>query len=91
MVATIGLHGSASTWVFNVVRELMIASFGENRISAVYTEELGELPSPSVSNEALVKYSEMPARHLRKCRTAGDSRNSANRFWLAAPAYAART
>ena len=56
VVATIGLHGSASTWVFNVVRELMIASFGQNQISAVYTEELGELPSLSQAGQhVLVK------------------------------------
>jgi hypothetical protein len=31
-VATVGLHGSASTWVFNVARELMIDSFGEKAV-----------------------------------------------------------
>ena len=31
LIATIGLHGSASTWVFNVVRELMIDALGESR------------------------------------------------------------
>jgi Sulfotransferase domain len=44
LVATIGLHGSASTWVFNIVRELLIAAKGEPEISCVYTEELGDLP-----------------------------------------------
>lgn len=57
VVATIGLQGSASTWVFNVVRELMIASFGQSQISAVFTEELGQLPSvvSQVGQHVLVK------------------------------------
>ena len=64
VVATIGLHGSASTWVFNVVRELMIASFGENRISAVYTEELGELPSLSQAGQYVLVKSHSGAADL---------------------------
>jgi hypothetical protein len=44
VIGTIGLHGSASTWVFNVVRELMIAAAGEAQVVALYTEELDELP-----------------------------------------------
>ncbi len=44
LVATIGLHASASTWVFNVVRELMIAGLGEAAIVAVYADTLAELP-----------------------------------------------
>ena len=44
-VAAIGLHGSASTWVFNVIRELMIAAIGdEQRILALYADELRQLP-----------------------------------------------
>ena len=45
VVATIGLHGSASTWVFNVVRELMIAALGEAQVMAAYAEEPGEVPA----------------------------------------------
>ena len=45
VVATIGLHASASTWAFNVIRELMIASFGKSQVVALYTEELGQLSS----------------------------------------------
>ncbi len=48
LVATIGLHGSASTWVFNVARELMIATVGEAQVVALYAEEVGELPDQSV-------------------------------------------
>lgn len=44
-VATIGLHGSASTWVFNVVRELLIAAHGDARVLALYAEEVAQLPS----------------------------------------------
>ena len=64
VVATIGLHGSASTWVFNVVRELMIASFGQNQISAVYTEELGELPSLSQAGQHVLVKSHSGAADL---------------------------
>jgi hypothetical protein len=44
LVATIGLHGSASTWVFNVVRELMIAALGETQVLAVYADEVAQIP-----------------------------------------------
>jgi hypothetical protein len=44
VIATVGLHGSASTWVFNVVRELLIASVGEGNVLAVYAERPDELP-----------------------------------------------
>ncbi len=55
VVATIGLHASASTWVFNVVRELMIARFGEISVSALYAETLSELPGePARSDQPLV-------------------------------------
>jgi hypothetical protein len=46
-VATIGLHGSASTWVYNVVRELLIAARGAEQVLAVYAEKLTELPAES--------------------------------------------
>ena len=47
-IATIGLHCSASTWVFNVVRELIIAARGEAGVRALYTEVVADhftLPS----------------------------------------------
>jgi len=44
IVATIGLHGSASTWVFNVCRELMMAAVGENRVETLYTDDGSDLP-----------------------------------------------
>jgi hypothetical protein len=45
LVATIGLHGSASTWVFNVVRELMVASFGANAVFALFADKIDQLPA----------------------------------------------
>jgi hypothetical protein len=43
LVATVGLHGSASTWVFNVVRELMVAGLGAENVLAVYGEDVPHL------------------------------------------------
>ncbi len=42
-VATIGLHGSASTWVFNVVRELMATVVGEDAVLPLFAEGVAEL------------------------------------------------
>jgi hypothetical protein len=47
-IATIGLHGSASTWVFSVVRELLIASSGEGHLVSVYADERHQLPPDHV-------------------------------------------
>jgi hypothetical protein len=44
VIVTVGLHGSASTWVFNVVRELLIASVGEGEVLALYADRASELP-----------------------------------------------
>lgn len=44
MVATVGLHGSASTWVFNIVRELLIAERGECEVLSAYADETERLP-----------------------------------------------
>ncbi len=44
IVATIGMHGSASTWVFNVVRELMIAAIGEIQVVSLYADQREQLP-----------------------------------------------
>ena len=45
VVATVGVHGSASTWVFNVVRELLVEVLGEEAVSAGYAEKIGGLPA----------------------------------------------
>ncbi len=51
IIATIGLHGSASTWVFNVVRELVLASVGENHLQSLVADTVGELPSESIRDQ----------------------------------------
>jgi hypothetical protein len=50
-VVTIGLHGSASTWVFNVVRELLCCTLGEDHVLAVYAEEVHEIPDAATIGE----------------------------------------
>jgi hypothetical protein len=44
LVATIGMHASASTWVFNLVRELIISAVGDDRVLAFYTDKIEEVP-----------------------------------------------
>jgi hypothetical protein len=44
LIATVGLHASASTWVFNVVRELMIAATGETHVMSCYADERAQVP-----------------------------------------------
>ena len=44
LVATIGLHGSASTWVFNVVRELLVDAAGEGGVLAAYADQAADMP-----------------------------------------------
>jgi hypothetical protein len=44
LVATIGLHGSASTWVFNVVREIMTAGLHGQNLLVQYNDEANQLP-----------------------------------------------
>lgn len=44
LVATIGMHASASTWVFNVVRELLIAVVGDAQVLTFYADKLTQLP-----------------------------------------------
>jgi hypothetical protein len=53
-IATIGLHASASTWVFNVVRELMACAVGAERVLATYADEPHEIPGEA----------ELAGRHL---------------------------
>lgn len=48
LIATIGMHASASTWVFNVVRELMIASAGDDQVITLYADKLEQVPDASV-------------------------------------------
>ncbi len=50
-VATIGLHSSASTWVFNVARELLVASYGEDAVQSCYTDD----PPDQIADHLLIK------------------------------------
>jgi hypothetical protein len=54
VVAAIGLHASASTWVFNVVRELMISAAGASSIRACYAEDVAGLPEEDRSRGHLI-------------------------------------
>lgn len=38
------MHASASTWVFNVVRELLVATVGEHQVKALYADERAQVP-----------------------------------------------
>jgi hypothetical protein len=38
------MHASASTWVFNLVRELIISAVGDDRVLAFYTDKIEEVP-----------------------------------------------
>ena len=40
VVSTIGLHGSASTWVFNIARELTVVSTGEAAMGSGFAEQV---------------------------------------------------
>ncbi len=50
LVATVGLHGSASTSLFNIVRELMIEAVGVDEVLALYGEDVSALPAPLASD-----------------------------------------
>jgi hypothetical protein len=46
---TLGLHGSASTWVFNVARELLVATYGPDKVHSCFagkTEDLSDAATP---------------------------------------------
>ena len=43
-VATVGLHGSASTWVFNVARELLLAAYPAGEIIPFYADRIVDIP-----------------------------------------------
>lgn len=43
LVLTLGLHGSASTWTYNVARELMAAAFGTDAVAACFANRLEDL------------------------------------------------
>ena len=43
LTVTLGMHGSASTWVFNVVRELLASELGTGRVASGYAEDARQL------------------------------------------------
>ncbi len=55
LVLTLGLHGSASTWAFNVARELMIAAFGADAVASCFANSPDELlAEPQVPGRRVV-------------------------------------
>ncbi len=74
-VATVGLHGSASTWVFNVVRELMTVALGAENVVAIYGDDV----------RGLLGEHALQGRHLvLKSHHGGEGWDSL--VWLARPA-----
>lgn len=43
VIMTVGLYGSASTWVYNLARELLAARHGEARVHAVYSDTVSKV------------------------------------------------
>lgn len=44
LVCTIGMHGSASTWVFNMVREILTLALGADAVLPFFADKLVHLP-----------------------------------------------
>ena len=66
LIVTAGLHGSASTAVFNIVRELMAQTVGAENLVAVFSEDLSHFPEPlAVEHRHVVlkSHSGSPAWH----------------------------
>lgn len=49
LVLTVGLHASASTWVFNVVRELMVAALGRADVAAGFATTADDVTGAGVA------------------------------------------
>lgn len=43
LVCTVGLHGSASTYLFNVARELLAAALGPDKVLAFFSESVADV------------------------------------------------
>ncbi len=55
VTATLGVYGSASTWVFNVLRELRIAQFGADRVHATFSASVQQvLEDPKARDRHIV-------------------------------------
>ena len=49
LILTVGLHASASTWVFNVVRELMVAAAGPERVAPGFATTAEDIAGAEVA------------------------------------------
>ena len=43
LVLTVGLHGSASTWVFNVAREVLTAAYGADAVAGAFAASAADV------------------------------------------------
>jgi hypothetical protein len=65
VIATVGLHGSGSTWVYNIVRELVIAVAGEPAMIGIYADAMEELPSQQdLADKWIVVKSHHGSQHM---------------------------
>ncbi len=44
IICTIGMHGSASTWVFNAAREILGATLGEDSVLHFFADKMEHMP-----------------------------------------------
>lgn len=44
VICTIGIHGSASTWLFNAAREMLTAALGEDAVLTFFADKLEHMP-----------------------------------------------
>ena len=63
-VATVGLHGSASTWVFNVARELLLAAYPVGEIIPFYADRIVDIPREFPARAGLLIKSHHGSREL---------------------------
>jgi hypothetical protein len=55
VTATLGVYGSASTWVFNVLRELSLVHYGAERVHAVFSDSVPQvLQDPKARDRHIV-------------------------------------
>ncbi len=54
IVATVGLHGSASTWAFNVARELALAAGPPEDALSFYADRVEDIPPKAATHSRIV-------------------------------------
>ena len=55
VTATLGVYGSASTWVFNVLRELSMLRYGPGRVHAIFSDSVQKvLEDPQARDRHIV-------------------------------------